>query len=242
MEGQSTGFPGPWRQEVWHETGGRFYYGIFWEGMPDLNYHSPEVTTEMYAVARFWLEEMEVDGFRLDAIRHLFEKGDIQVDVQETHMWLRGFFAFYKSIAPQAKTVGEIWADTETVSRYNTGDQLDLTFQFELAQEILNSAKSGLRYDISSTQGLVLEKFPSDNYATFITNYDQNRVMTQLDGNIAKAKLAASILLTSPGTPFIYYGEEIGMTGRSRIRRYELPCNGPREHTRGFPTIHPGSP
>jgi glycosidase len=235
-------FRGPWGQEVWHETGSRFYYGIFWEGMPDLNYHNPEVTKEMYAVARFWLEEMEVDGFRLDAIRHLFEKGDIQVDVQETHMWLRGFFTFYKSIAPQAKTVGEIWADTETVSRYNTGDQLDLTFQFELAQAILNSAKSGLRDDISSTQSLVLEKFPCDNYATFITNHDQNRVMTQLDGNIAKAKLAASILLTSPGTPFIYYGEEIGMTGQKPDPKIRTPMQWTPGGYAGFSNHSPWQP
>ena len=52
---------------VWHKQGDAYYFGLFWEGMPDLNYRNPEVTAEMQNAARFWLEEMGVDGFRLDA-------------------------------------------------------------------------------------------------------------------------------------------------------------------------------
>jgi glycosidase len=220
---KEPGFKGPWGQKVWHSAGDLFYYGIFWEGMPDLNYRNPDVTKEMYSVARFWLNEMGVDGFRLDAIRHLFEEADVQVDVKETHNWLRNFFTFYKGIAPQAMSVGEIWADTETIARYNTGDQLDLVFHFDFAEAILKSVKSGSSDAIASLQLVTKMKFPRYRYATFITNHDQNRVLNQLGGDIEKAKLAAAILLTSPGVPFIYYGEEIGMTGQKPDPKIRTP-------------------
>ena len=69
---------GPWGQEVWHHSPVRdeYYYGIFWSGMPDLNYENPAVREEAKKVARFWLEEMGVDGFRLDAVPYLVEEGD----------------------------------------------------------------------------------------------------------------------------------------------------------------------
>ena len=66
---------GPGGRPVWHQDGDRAYYGYFWEGMPDLNVANPAVTAALDEVARFWLEEMGVDGFRLDAARHLIEDG-----------------------------------------------------------------------------------------------------------------------------------------------------------------------
>jgi glycosidase len=66
---------------------------------------------------------------------------------------------------------------------------------------------------VNKEQQDVVESFPPGQYATFLTNHDQNRVMSQLGGDENKAKVAAAWLLTSPGVPFIYYGEEIGMMG-----------------------------
>ena len=62
---------------VWHEApNGRFYYGYFWEGMPDLDLENPAVEEEIEDVADFWLDDMGVDGFRLDAAKHLVEDGE----------------------------------------------------------------------------------------------------------------------------------------------------------------------
>ncbi len=74
----TTGVPfaGPGGRRIWHKDGDRWYYGFFWEGMPDLNVANPEVEAALDDVARFWLEDMGVDGFRLDAARHLIEDGD----------------------------------------------------------------------------------------------------------------------------------------------------------------------
>ena len=59
---------GPWGQDVWHRSPVRdeYYYGVFWHGMPDLDYHTPAVREEAKRIATFWLAEMGVDGFRLD--------------------------------------------------------------------------------------------------------------------------------------------------------------------------------
>lgn len=83
-EEQPGRYTSPWGSNVWHPRDGRYYYGLFWEGMPDLNYENPAVTAEMQKVIDFWLEEMGVDGFRLDAIRHLIEDGSVQENTPET--------------------------------------------------------------------------------------------------------------------------------------------------------------
>ncbi len=63
--------------------------------------NNPEVTTVIHDAARFWLEEMNVDGFRLDAIKHLVEDGQIQENSNSTHDWLEEFYTFYKAVDPR---------------------------------------------------------------------------------------------------------------------------------------------
>ncbi|MBV7334199.1 alpha-amylase [Chloroflexi bacterium TSY] len=213
---------GPWRQKVWHRSFGHYYYGLFWGGMPDLNYENPAVTAQMYDVTRFWLEEMGVDGFRLDAIKHLIEDGQIQENTEATHAWLEDFYRYYKTIKPNALTVGEAWTSTAQVLDY-TGDEVDIAFQFDLAEKILNASEYGARSLIQKELDGIVESYPSGQYATFITNHDQNRIMSQLNQNVGVAKVAASILLTAPGVPFLYYGEEIGMTGTKPDENIRLP-------------------
>jgi alpha-amylase len=80
---------------------------------------------------------------------------------------------------------------------------------------------------------------PSWQFATFLTNHDQARTMSTLNGSIDKAKLAAFLLLTSPGTPFIYYGEEIGMEGEKPDPDIRRPMQWTAGPNAGFTT---GSP
>ncbi len=211
-EDEDPGYRGPEGQQVWHRTADGYYYALFWDGMPDLNYENPEVTEAMQEAARFWLEDMGVDGFRLDAIKHIVENGQMQENTKATHEWLKGFYTFYKDINPDALAVGEAWTNTQEVLKY-TGDEVDIAFQFDLANAILNSTDSGHSPQIGKEQRNVVGSFPPGQYATFLTNHDQNRVMDRLGGDENKAKIAATWLLTSPGVPFLYYGEEIGMKG-----------------------------
>ncbi len=211
-ENEDPGYRGPAGQPVWHETEEGFYYGVFWHGMPDLNLENPEVTEATHEAAEYWLQEMGVDGFRLDAIKHLVEDGRLQENTPATHEWLQEFNSTYKGSNPNAFAVGEAWTGTQQIQDY-TGDEVDIAFQFELAEDIIKSSREGIGSLLTKTQSDVVEAYPPGQYATFLANHDQNRTMSQLRGDEKGAKIAASILLTSPGVPFIYYGEEIGMTG-----------------------------
>jgi glycosidase len=232
------GYRGPWGQPVWHPRGDAYYYGIFWSGMPDLNYRNPEVTDEIYEITRFWLQDMGVDGFRMDAIRHLIEDGSVQENTPETHQWLRDYYNYYKSLKPEALTVGEVWTRTEDVVPY-VGDELDICFEFDLASAILSSAEGGYASTVAGVMQKVDSLYPPQQYATFLTNHDHERTMTQLDGEEAQAKVAAAIYLTLPGVPFIYYGEEIGMTGPKPDERIRTPMQWSDEPRAGFTAVQP---
>jgi glycosidase len=204
---------GPWNQQVWQEKNGQHYYGIFWSGMPDLNYRTPTVTAEAYRIAEFWLGDVGVDGFRLDAVRHLIEDGDVMNDTPETVAWLQGFRSHVQRVSPGALIVGEVWTNTETVSDYLRAGALDLAFEFDLAGAILDAAKSGSALKLAYTLGNVAASYPDGRYATMITNHDQDRVASVLREDPRRLKLAATLLLTAPGVPVLYYGEEIGQIG-----------------------------
>jgi glycosidase len=197
---------------MWHQGKTGYYYGYFDASMPDLNYNNPAVTAEMEKVTKFWLDQ-GVDGFRIDAAKHLIEEGNKLENTKSTHQWFKQYYTFYKSVNPEVYMVGEVaGSDATQVSLY-TGNQLDMIFDFELASGFVNSANGGANSGVNSAIKFVLMDAPSWKFATFLTNHDQNRVMSVLGGNVEKAKVAAALLLTSPGTPFIYYGEEIGMQG-----------------------------
>ncbi len=208
---------------VWHEAGGRFYYGYFWEGMPDLNLENPEVTAELDDVGRFWIEEMWVDGFRLDAARHLIEDGKRLENTPATFKWLAGFRQRLKADHHDALVLGEVWDATSMSSRYVRDGSLDLSFDFGLASATILSLRSGDAGSLRAAEAEVMDAYPAGGLATFLTNHDQNRSLDQLDRDMPAARLAATLLLTSGGVPFIYYGEELGMTGRKPDERIRTP-------------------
>jgi glycosidase len=207
------GYNGPFGL-VWRRGQSAYFYSIFPGDMADLNYTNPAVTAQMHNVTRFWLEDIGVDGFRIDAIKHLIEEGQKQENTPSTHTWLKDYYTFYKSIQPQAYTVGEVASAGALLAKTYSGDQMDQIFNFELANATLNSVKGEANSSLNSAIKFNLKDLPSGNYATFLTNHDQDRAINFIGLNVDKAKVAAAILLTGQGTPFIYYGEELGMTGR----------------------------
>jgi glycosidase len=233
---QDPNYRGPWNQEVWYPTVSGYFYAVFWSGMPDLNYTNPEVTAEMENVSRFWLDEVGVDGFRLDAARHLIEDGQEQENTDATHAWWRNFRTTYKAVNTQALTVGEIWTTNYEVVGYVKGDELDLAFNFDLASEILRYVGNREAENLAAGLRRSFNLFDPGTYATFITNHDQERVMSAFFNDTDLARLAGSVLLTGPGVPFIYYGEEIGMTGTKPDPNIRTPMQWSAEHAAGFTT------
>ncbi len=196
----------------WHRApGGGYYFGLFWDQMPDLNYENPDVTAEMHTVTRFWLEEMGVDGFRLDAIKHLIEEGTKTENTPATLDWFEGFYDFYKSVNPNAFAVAEVWSPTYVVAQY-TGRKVDVCFEFDLAEVMKDAAFRGRPTGLLMAQENVIAAYPPGQYATFLANHDQTRTRSTMM-NDEQAKVAATLQLTFSGIPFVYYGEEIGMQG-----------------------------
>lgn len=224
----------PWGSSAWHPRNGTYYLGLFWEGMPDLNHRNPAVREQVYDVARYWLEDMGADGFRLDAVRHLVEDGAQFSGTPETHAWLVAWDDHVDSIDPEALTVGEVWDATSVVAPYVTDDEVDLAFEFALAEAIITSVRSGHPGAFQRALAGVLAAYPPGQFAPFLANHDQERVMSRLGGDVAAAKVAATLLLTLPGTPFLYYGEEIGMTGKKPDERIRTPMQWTAGDTGGF--------
>jgi glycosidase len=243
-EMEDPNFRGPQNQVVWHRTPYGYFYGVFDSSIPDFNLTNQETTDQVYDITRFWLEDMGADGFRLDAIKHFIENGEQQEFTQATHEWFQAFYPFYKSINPDAFMVGEAWGPTQQVVKF-IGDEVDSAFEFDLAAATLSSARSGSNRALRQAMQITLDNYPLNQYATFLANHDQDRTLSQLDGKEEKAKVAATLLLTGPGTPFIYYGEEIGQQGIRRgntdePRRLPLQWDA-TPNTAGFTTGRPWS-
>jgi glycosidase len=232
-----------WSVPTWHKSESReeYYYGLFWRGMPDLNLAHPAVTAEAKRIARYWLEEMDVDGFRLDAVGLFFEDGDNPRNGPGTHPWLREYAAYIRQVKPGAFTVGEVWDSVETMRAYYP-DQLDAYFAFPLADGVIDAARKGSSRSLLFQLDQVQRAFPRGRYGSFLRNHDQTRTMTELNGDWRRARLAATLLLTLPGVPFVYYGEEIGMTGNKPDPRLRTPMHWNREASMGFTTGLPHEP
>jgi glycosidase len=236
-------YTGPWGQPVWYRKNEAFYYAAFWSEMPDLNFKNPAVIAEARDITAFWLTEMQVDGFRLDAIKYVVEDEvegrRLLEDSPLNRQVLADLRQHVKSINPEAFIVGEIWDSTVVIDRYMDDGSVDVAFEFNLAEDILNATRAANRRDFERQVNTLVLNY-GNQFAPFTTNHDQTRLMTMLNGNIAANKAAATLLLTIPGTPFIYYGEEIGMTGdkpdellRTPMQWDNTPING------GFSTTVP---
>lgn len=231
---------GPWGAPAWHRSAVRdeYYYGVFWSGMPDLNFNTPAVRDEANRIATFWLREMGVDGFRLDAVPYLIEDGSCLKDCAGTHEVLRDYAAHLRAVAPQAYTVGEVWDSIGRMLPYYP-DQLTSYFGFELADSLLSAVRRGSSAGLLAGFLRLQATLPAYRWSPFLSNHDGTRTMTALGGDVTRAKLAATLLLTLPGLPFVYYGEEIGMTGDKPDPRLRTPMQWGPGPGAGFTSGNP---
>lgn len=231
---------GPWGDEAWRRSPVRdeYYYGAFSSEMPDLDYHTPAVREEAERIATFWLREMGVDGFRLDAIPYLVEDGDCLMGCAGTHAFLREYAAHIRGVAPQAYTVGEAWGDIAAILPYYP-DQLTSHFAFPLSDSALAAVRRGSVGGLLAGYLRLQDTLPAYRWSPFLSNHDGTRTVTALAGDVARARTAATLLLTLPGLPFVYYGEEIGMTGDKPDPRLRTPMQWAPRQGLGFTTGAP---
>ena len=190
----------------------QYYECNFSTSMPELNYDNETVYEDMLEVMRYYLEDIGVDGFRFDAAKYIYYS---EVD-RNVEFWSK-LMEDLKAIKPDIYTVAEVW-DSDSVT--NEYEKAINCFDFTMSQvsgRIATAAKKG---DVNAYTKYVESyidtvKGINENamIIPFIANHDMDRAagyMMQLGGY---AKVAANLYILGPGSPFIYYGEEVGMKG-----------------------------
>ncbi len=178
--------------------------------MPELNFDNPEVRQATLDVAKYYLD-LGVDGFRFDAVKYIYY-GDTARSVD---FWL-WYMEELKKIKPDVYCVGECWSGEGEILEYYPAMNC---FNFAMAQAegVVASAAKGFAMSkytsyIASFQKKAAEKNPDGMVMGFLSNHDMDRIAGAfiLENNM---KMAANLYLLAPGSPVIYYGEEIGMRG-----------------------------
>ena len=211
----------------YHSPRDAHYFASFWDQMPELNFENPDVRQEVKDISTFWLEDVGVDGFRIDAARHIYDQKEVPTGTDyrgKNIEWFIEFNDHIKSVDEDAIMLSEIWINSgRVIANYLEG--MDTTFNFQNAENIIEAVASTQAGDVVSdmveTRGHYSEVREDFVDSIFLSNHDQNRVMGAFSENENKARVAANILFTLPGTSWIYYGEELGMNGMNQPGRDE---------------------
>ncbi len=183
----------------------------FSESMPELNYDNDAVRRAALDVAKYYLD-LGVDGFRFDAAKYIYF-GDNEKSA--------GFWQWYvdelRAIRPDVYTVAEVWdSDGVTDVYFPAVNCFDFTTS-QVSGLIAETAKYGNVNAFTAYVGRYIqniEALRSDAFPTlFITNHDQDRAAGFLTVASGQMNMAANLYILSPGSPFIYYGEELGIRG-----------------------------
>lgn len=216
-----------WGHPAWNKLNSSYYLGLFWSEMPDLNYDNPDVRNEAKNIAAFWLDK-GVDGFRLDAVPHLYDSLEVrpgESGLEKSLEWWSEFTAFCREKKPGCLIVGEVLNERTSV-RASYLPALDSVFHIGLGTQIANSIRGSKDYIsafVTNNYGHYAQANPDYIDAPMLSNHDQNRIVSSVGGDHEKMKMAANIYLTLEGIPFIYYGEEIGMFGGKPDEDIRLP-------------------
>jgi len=204
------------------------YFGTFGPNMPDFNLRNPVVVQYHEDSLRFWLNR-GLDGYRLDAVPHLIENNAKDWNDQpESRVLTKHFQDLIKSY-PGRYVVCE--ATAEPIA-YGKPELCGGAFAFNQNYELMKAAKG----DAEALQKVAgYYRAMSPTMATFLHNHDiftGQRVWDQLHGDEARYRLAAASYLLLPGTPFVYYGEEIGLAGiDGKDAKDDAPLRAPMSWT-----------
>ncbi|MFS0784299.1 glycoside hydrolase family 13 protein [Bacillus sp. 1P06AnD] len=187
---------------VSHEAG-NYEMFAFCHEMPKFNTENEECRAYLLDVARYWVEEFDIDGWRLDVAN--------EVD----HVFWRDFRNAVKAIKPDLYILGELWHDAMP---WLQGDQFDAVMDYPvgdaITEFICHGKMNAEQYKHAISEAVV--RYPRNmNEATFalLDSHDTDRIVTRAGGNLDKVKLAYLLLFSYTGSPSIYYGGEIGLEG-----------------------------
>lgn len=239
---QATAPSGNWYSNPVGHTDANFnyYYAFFGQTTADLNFNNASVRNTIKDVSKYWLDQ-KADGFRVDAPMFLYEKNngigeDDQRNLPATYEYFRNWRKYLKdnantSVQVNPFSVGETWLpnknDVPTAAKY-VYQGFDIGFQFDIAYGVQyalnNENKNALQGPVEQS----MQYYPFLQFGVMLSNHDMGangdggnpkRLKDRLINNQdAKAKVAAAFLLTTPGVPFVYFGDEIGAAGNAWSR------------------------
>lgn len=202
---------------------GWYYHSSFGYHMPDLNLDEPLVREELRRIAAFWLAH-GAGGFRLDAVIHFYEE-----NTARNAAFLAWFNGMVRQLVPDAYLVAEAWKDQDTINAlYQSG--IDSLFDFALAGpggQLVAALREGTGaqwiQQAAARNAQIMAAGPRARNAVFLSNHDMARSSGILRRDLPRQKAAAAAYLLLAGIPFVYYGEEIGLSGSGRDENKRLP-------------------
>ncbi len=208
----------PWDdQPVWSEKKGKIFYCLFGSSCPDLNYDSETLNEEAKRILKYWLE-LGLDGFRFDAAKHIhdfsIEKGICEYQHEKNIQFWKNMCESCKEYKEDTIFVSEVWDDPDIVNKYSEifGIGFNFPLSYVIKESVLKESPEHFSQNMKHVAFNAFDKERKYESGIFVTNHDMTRLVSELKTK-EKALLAISILLSLPGIPFIYYGEEMGMKG-----------------------------
>ncbi|MBO4900258.1 MAG: alpha amylase [Lachnospiraceae bacterium] len=194
-----------------------YYEAVFYYTQPDLNLANEAVIEELKKVADFWID-LGCDGFRMDAAMH-YDDASSSYNIE----FLHDYYEYCLSRDPQFYMVSEVWAPEKTIAEYYASGTPSF-FNFDAADAEGKLIKAGrgtlsaekFAYACAEYQETFGAANPGFIDAPFITNHDMGRVANAVMSDPVALKMTAGLLLSMNGSPFIYYGEEIGMKSKGK--------------------------
>lgn len=215
---------------------GQWYFHQFAVEQPDLNWENPMLRRELYDVIRFWVSK-GVAGFRLDVIDQIAKEPDKKITANGPRL-----HEYFRELSREALleeglvTVGEAWgADTQRARLYSAPDGSELSMVFQFEHIGLDQQPGKDKWDMAPLSLPKLKdcfrRWQQELYGTgwnslFFNNHDLPRIVSRWgdDGKyrVESAKMLATMLHGMQGTPYIYQGEELGMTNiRLPLEQYQ---------------------
>jgi maltose alpha-D-glucosyltransferase/alpha-amylase len=235
---------------TWDPVARAFYWHRFFHHQPDLNFDNPRVRQAVLKVMRFWLDQ-GVDGLRLDAVAHLFEReGTTCEHLPETHGFLKTIRRDMEDRYAHRVLLAEANDEPEGVRQYfGDGDECHMAFHFPLMPRLFLALVRGNAAAVIDMVRRTTDIPARCQWATFLRNHDEltlssvtdderaclidlcaagpnvrrhggicRRLAPLLGSQRSRIELAFALLLSLPGSPVLYYGDEIGMGDDVRLR------------------------
>ena len=223
------------------EESGEYYLHLFHEKQPDLNWENPDLRTEIYEMMKWWLDK-GIDGFRMDVINFISKEPELPddkdnegelptganhyVDGPKVHDYLQEMNQEVLSNY-DILTVGEMpFVDVDEGIKYVSSDRDELNMLFHFEHMLVDTPEGGRwsgtgEWELTDLKEIItkwqVEMQEQNGWnSLYLNNHDQPRAVSRFANDkeyrVESAKMLATLLLTLRGTPYLYQGEEIGMT------------------------------